>query len=108
MKIMDHCQILLLGLLSCTGPRPDTSPARILAPSKSGEPYQVSLVVTNHGSGEGQVEVDVRLHEQKQGAIYFADKKLNLRGHESVHLRVDVDAPPGDYTAEVEIHYPPS
>jgi hypothetical protein len=63
--------------------------------------------VKNRGSGEGQVEVHIWLHEKQSGQTYFADKKVDLRSHESVHLIVEVSAPPGDYTAEVETDYPP-
>lgn len=92
---------------ACTGPRPSASAPVVLPKSSPEAPYRVSLVVQNQGSGEGQIEVNVRLHEKNRNETYFADKKVDLRGHENVHLIVSISAPPGDYAAEVDAVYPP-
>jgi hypothetical protein len=94
-------------LAACTGPKPNAGPPRVLPPATAGEPYRVSLVVKNEGSGEGQVELNVRLREKNRQATYFADQKVNMKEHESVHVIVSIPAPPGDYTAEVSAEYPP-
>lgn len=99
---------MFFALLSaCTGPRPEAGAPVILSPAHKDDAYRVSLVVRNQGTGEGQVEVDIWLHEKKRNETYFADRKVNLRSHESVHLIVDVQAPPGEYVAEVKAQYPP-
>ncbi|MFL5812932.1 MAG: hypothetical protein ACJ763_05095 [Bdellovibrionia bacterium] len=98
---------VFIVFVACTGPKPSAGPATILPPLSAGAPYRVSLVVKNDGSGEGQIDLNVRLHEKRQQAAYSADQKVNLKGHESVHVIVSVPAPPGDYTAEVSAEYPP-
>lgn len=115
MRLLNRFQYLWLAgvmsyflfLAACTGPRPSVSTPKVLLPSSVGGPYRVALTVRNEGSGEGQVDVNVRLHEKSKQATYFADQKLNLKSHENVQVIVSVPAPPGDYTAEVEAEYPP-
>lgn len=99
--------IVFIALAACTGPRPNAGTPKVIPPASAGEPYRVSLVIKNDGSGEGQIALNVRLHEKSQQATYSADQKVELRGYESVHVIVSVPAPPGDYTAEVSADYPP-
>jgi hypothetical protein len=115
MKLLNRFQFVWFAMVmayfvflaACTGPRPSASVPKVFPPSSAGEPYHVSFEVKNDGSGEGQVEVNVRLHEKNQQATYFADQKLNLKSHEIVHVIVSVPAPPGDYAAEATAEYPP-
>jgi hypothetical protein len=65
------------------------------------------LDLKNLGAGEGQVEVDVWLHEESRARTYFSDRKVNLRSHENLQIIVEVVAPTGNYTAEVKANYPP-
>lgn len=99
--------LMFAFIAACTGPRPSASAPVLLTRVHPDDPYRVSLVVQNKASGEGQVDIHVWLHEKNRKETYFSDKKVNLRSHESVHVIVDVPAPPGDYTAEVESKYPP-
>jgi hypothetical protein len=96
-----------IAFAACTGPRPNAGTPTVLPPVSAGGPYRVSLVVKNDGSGEGQIALNVRLHEKSQQSTYSADQKVELKGHESLHVIVSVPAPPGDYTAEVSADYPP-
>jgi hypothetical protein len=68
---------------------------------------RVEARLVNAGRGQGQVEVTVRLRDRRTGRVVEDERHVELRGHESVRLVADVEAPPGDYHADVEAEYPP-
>jgi hypothetical protein len=66
----------------------------------------VEAVVRNDAAGEGQVSVNVRLHDAA-GRTFQKEQSLNLRRREQVMLVVDIEAPAGTYRADVDVRYPP-
>jgi hypothetical protein len=100
--------IVLLGSLPfwlryCAGPRAEVD---AVAMEKVEGGYRVRATVKNR-SGDGQVNLLVRLHDKKTGAIWQAVDSPDLRRGEQLDVGVEVRAPEGDYWPEVEVRYPP-
>jgi hypothetical protein len=96
----------LLALAGCQGPRPSVSDVRV-TPSPLPGRYRVEAVVTNGSGGEGQIEVRIRLRDRDGGRVIEDERDLELRGRETAHLTADIEAPRGDYDADVKAEYPP-
>lgn len=97
---------LLLLLAACGGPRPRVDHVRI-EPAPIPGHVRVEAKLVNRARGQGQVEVTVRLSDKRTGHVIEQERNVELRGRESVELVADVEAPLGDYTAEVVAKYPP-
>lgn len=96
-----------LWVSNCSGPRPSVSDLRIQAPRTPGGPYTLSALVTNNGPGHGQVDVTFRLRDQRSGHTFEQDETVTLEAGEQAVVSVQMDVPPGIYTSEVEVEYPP-
>lgn len=96
----------LLSLTGCPGPRPSVNDAQV-RPSPLPGRYRVEATVDNRSRGEGQVDVRIQLRDRRTGHTVEADRDLQVHGHEQAHLTADIEAPPGEYDAQVEAEYPP-
>jgi ABC-type uncharacterized transport system auxiliary subunit len=92
-------------LAACSGPHATTSDTRVQASTRPGF-YRVEVRVHNSG-GTGQVELTVRLHNKESGRIVTHTQSVDLQPHDRADVAMEVPAPPGDYTAEVSVAYPP-
>jgi len=98
--------LALLLVAGCGGPHARVSNVRV-EPSPTPGRIRVEARVENLGRGEGQVEAQIRLRDRRTGRAIAAERNLELRPHGTVALVADVEAPPGDYSAEVDAEYPP-
>lgn len=96
--------LLLVG--ACGGPRARVSNVRVEASPLPGR-VRVEARIENLGRGRGQIEAQIRLRDRRTGRAIAAERNLELRPHGAVALVADLEAPPGDYSAEVEAEYPP-
>lgn len=96
-----------LWVLNCTGPVPTVVETRLREPGRPSEPYLVEAVVQNTWRGHGEVNVAVRLHDATGRQTYSAEETVPLEPYETVRVVVPVYAPPGGYTPEVQVEYPP-
>ena len=99
--------IAVLWVANCSGPQPSVGDVRLIPPSSDGAPYRVEATIRNTGRGHGEVAVTVRLRDDRAGRSVETDRKLDLEEHETTLLVADVPAPPGQYTPDVEVVYPP-
>jgi hypothetical protein len=95
--------IVTLVLAACAGPRPE---ARVLSVAPSPQPgdQRVTVDLTNHSGGDGEVELRVVL--RGGGTEVTADKTVEMDGHQHLVVAVDVPAPPGTYTASATAEFP--
>ncbi|HEX5441328.1 MAG TPA: hypothetical protein VFW76_10615 [Ktedonobacterales bacterium] len=104
--------VLLLGatvlwVANCSGPRPVADHLTVQAPSAPDKPYRVTARVQNDGTGHGQVRVVFRLRDLHSGRVYQQSEMITLQGGETIIVGVDITAPPGAYSPEVTVNYPP-
>ena len=115
MKTLGSAALLLLAagvagalwVQNCSGPRPTVDAVQVVAPTQAGDPYRVRALIRNQGSGEGQVDVVLRLREPGTGRGYQADEKAELQPGEASWVSAEIAAPPAEYGAEAEAQYPP-
>ena len=96
-----------LWISNCSGPRPSVSNLQVQPHQTPVGPYVASALVTNNGPGHGEVEVTLRLRDQRSGHAYEQDETVTLDAGEQAVVSAQIDAPPGTYTPEVEVNYPP-
>ena len=96
-----------LWVLNCSGPRPELRRVRLTPPSVVGGAYQMEAVVRNSGPGHGQVAVIFTLRDTRTGHTYQQDESADLSAGETAVLSAEIPAPPGTYTPNVEVQYPP-
>jgi hypothetical protein len=84
----------------CSGPRPELVSARMRG-------AVAEVVVRNAGSGEGLVQVDLRLRPRAGGAPVLHTEKATLRPYETAKIEARIDGARGDEQLEVELDYPP-
>jgi hypothetical protein len=89
-----------LFVRGCSGPRPELVSARMRG-------TVLEIVVRNAGSGEGQVQLDSRIHPRGGGAPILRTEKASLRPRETAHIEEKIDGARGDERVEVELDYPP-
>ena len=99
--------VAALWVVNCSGPRPSASDPKVTAPSAPNQPYRVTARVENDGPGHGEVQVIFRLRDTHTGRVYQQTEMVTLQSGEAVVVGVDISAPPGDYTPEVTVNYPP-
>ena len=106
MKRLTGLLLALLITAACLGPKPEVRSA-VVAPAKDGK-AAVTVVITNSGSGDGQVEVVVTLRRGDE-VVGRADRTTELRSRETITLvlMVDVPADAKDLTVEARVSYPP-
>lgn len=96
-----------LWVINCSGPRPSASHLRVQPPQSAGEPYLLSAVISNGGIGHGEVEVTFSLRDRATGSIYAQSETVTLEENEQAVVTVAINAPPGSYTPQVQVDYPP-
>lgn len=99
--------VCFLWIVNCSGPRPSWSQLQVQPPSGASQSYQVTLDVTNSGPGHGEVDVVVRLKSKATGKTYEQDQTVTLESGETSVVTLQVNAPPGQYTTQVDLEYPP-
>jgi len=97
---------LLLLTTGCLGPKPEVRSAEV-APPKDGK-AEVTVVIANTGSGDGQVELKITLR-QGEDVVGRADEKTQLKARETITLVLEVSVPPDatKLTVDAEVVYPP-
>lgn len=98
---------IALYVSNCSGPQTTATDLRVLPPHITGGPYRVEAYVHNGGPGHGEVDVIFRLVSKKTGDTVEADDKVSLDAGETSLAWADIEAPPGQYTPQVSIDYPP-
>lgn len=96
----------LLLTAACAGPHPTVDDVSVGSSPQPGR-VRVQARVRNRSGGRGQVEVQIRLRESRSGRVVQAEQQLELAPHAETRLVTDVEAPSGDYRAEVSAEYPP-
>ena len=98
--------IAVLWVANCSGPQPSVGDVRLIPPPSDGAPYRVEATIRNTGRGHGEVAVTVRLRDDRPPERRNRPQ-ARLEEHETTLLVADVPAPPGQYTPDVEVVYPP-
>ena len=104
--------LVALGLTGCLGPKPAVVEVKKQPPASQSDPYRVQVVIENHGPGDGQVEVSVRLVDKRnQQTIQFdsQDVQLDTGERQSVNFEETLppDAPPAEQIdVQVAAQYP--
>jgi hypothetical protein len=95
--------IVTLVVAACAGPRPE---ARVIsvAPSPQAGDQRVTVDLTNHSGGEGEVELRVVL--RGNGIEVAAEQNVEMDGHQHLVVEVDIPAPAGTYTASATAQFP--
>ncbi len=99
--------VAALWVVNCSGPRPSASDPKVTAPSAPNQPYRVTARVENDGPGHGEVQVIFRLRDTHTGRVCQQTEMVTLQSGEAIVVGVDNNAPPGDYSPEVTVNYPP-
>ena len=101
--------VVAAALGACTGPRPIVAKREVIPPRSPGDPYTVLAAIQNTGRGEGQAEATARLRSRTTGQTAAqAVRPVELSPLETVQVRFELKAPPGDeYDAIVDVKYPP-
>jgi hypothetical protein len=102
--------LVVIGALwvsQCSGPRPVIQGVEVEEPEESGEPYRVTATITNAGPGHGESRVLFRLREPASMRAFQYEESLQFGQGDTLRVVAEISAPPGDYTPEVEVEYPP-
>lgn len=104
--------VVLLGVaalwaVNCSGPRASASDLSVQPPTSANTAYQMSAAIHNAGPGHGQVQVTFRLRDKRGGQTYEQMQTVALDAGETSVVSAQITAPPGDYTPEVDVAYPP-
>jgi hypothetical protein len=91
---------------SCLGPKPQVRSATVADP-KDGK-ANVTVVIANTNSGDGQVEVKVTLKKGEE-IVGQAEKTIEIKERETITLVIEVDVPEDarDLKVQAEAAYPP-
>lgn len=107
-------KILLAALVACgcgcSGPHPTIVKQELKLPTSHDAPYTLVVTVRNESGGEGQAELTARLHPRGSDTQTVAQvtQDVDLSPHETVAVTLSLPTTErGDYTADVEMHYPP-
>ena len=98
---------LALWVAQCSGPQAEVVSVELVEPAREGAPYQVHATLWNAGPGHGEVNVTARLRERASGRTVQQERKAHLQEKETTLVVVEIPAPRGSYTPEVEVEYPP-
>jgi hypothetical protein len=90
---------------ACSGPHATATDARVHPSARPGF-YRVDLRLVNSG-GRGQVELTVRLRNTASGSVVTQEQPVDLERRDRTDVAIEIPAPPGDYTVEVTVNYPP-
>lgn len=96
-----------LWVVNCSGPRASASDLSAQAPTSANPAYQLSAAIHNTGPGHGEVQVTFRLRDRGSGRTFEQMQSVSLDAGETSVVSVQITAPSGNYTPEVEISYPP-
>ena len=92
-------------LAACSGPRATATDTHV-QPSTHPGFYRVEVRLHNSG-GTGQVELTVRLRNTESGRIVTHTQSVDLQPHDRADVAMEIPAPPGNYTADASVAYPP-
>jgi hypothetical protein len=92
-------------IAACSGPRATATAARVRPSARAGF-YRVEARLVNAG-GRGQVELTVRLRNKETGRIVTQEQPVDLQPRDRADVTLEVPAPPGEYTVDVTVDYPP-
>jgi hypothetical protein len=98
--------LVALWVLNCSGPSPEVTGVQLVEPTADGAPYRVEATVQNQGAGHGEASVTVRLRDQATGWTVQQNVTIALQAHETTLVVVNLHAPRGRYTPEVDVEYP--
>ena len=98
----------VLWVAQCTGPKPQVADVRLQEPQSESDPYVVLATLHNTWRGQGEVRVTARLRDSGTGTSYEKEAQATLNGRESVAVAIEIHAPRGHYTPDVQAEYPPS
>ncbi len=106
--------VVLVLLTGCLGPSPVVEKQTLVPPSAPGQPFQVEAVVTNQGSGDGQIRVTASLKNKQTGVtLARGDQTVDLRDHERLNVVIPLVPPssagnpdPKDLDVDVTVEYP--
>ncbi len=106
-----NTRLVLCGLAllvsGCFGPKPTVVRVEMQRVEKDHDLYVVSAEIHNAVGGDGEVSIEGKLIERSTGKTYRAEEKVHLAGHETTVVKLRIEAPPGNYEAEVSAEYPP-
>jgi subtilase family serine protease len=91
--------------LACAGPRAKVTDTGVRPSARAGY-YRVNARITNAG-GRGQIELTIRLRNSRDGRIVTQAQAVDLQPRDHTDVAVEIPAPPGDYTVDVQADYPP-
>ena len=97
--------VLGAWLCACSGPRATATETRAHPSPRAGF-YRVETRLSNSG-GSGQVEVIVRLRNKETGRVVTQAQPVDVEPRDHTDVAVDIPVPPGEYTADVSVEYPP-
>ncbi|MFN8534830.1 MAG: hypothetical protein U0556_14935 [Dehalococcoidia bacterium] len=107
MVVLSLVAAALLWVVNCSGPRPEVRDVRLQAPESDGAPYRIEVEIANPWRGHGQAAVTIRLIDTDRGLTVIEQRKIALEPDEQTVLVAEIAAPPGRYTPQVEVRYPP-
>ena len=96
---------LSAAFCACSGPRATATETRVHPSARPGF-YRVETRLVSSG-GRGQVEVTVRLKNKQTGRVVTQAQPVDVEPRDHTDLAIEIAAPPGDYTADVSVQYPP-
>jgi hypothetical protein len=96
--------VLVTG--ACLGPKPEVGSATVAAPTDG--KAEVTVVLINSGSGDGQVELKITLRQGDQ-VVGRAQQAVELKSKETITIVTRISVPSGarDLTVQAEVAYPP-
>ena len=100
------CALVLL-VSGCFGPKPRVVRVEMQRLEGGHDVYIVTAEIHNREGGDGQVSIQGKLIERSSGKTYRAQDKVHLGGHETTVVKLRINAPLGNYKAEVSAEYPP-
>ncbi len=99
--------VVALWVANCSGPEAEVTSVQLLEPATESAPYRVQVAVQNQGPGHGEVNVIARLRDHATGYTFQESRTAALEAKETTLVVVEVYAPRGSYSPEVEVEYPP-
>ena len=92
-------------VVACEGPHARALDAQVRPSARAGY-YRVEAHLVNSG-GRGQVELTIRLRNERNGQIVTEARSVDLEPHDRTDVAVEIAAPPADYAVDVRVGYPP-
>jgi hypothetical protein len=96
----------VLWVINCSGPAPAIRQVRVQPAQEEGG-YNVNVTLQNDSPGHGEVQVTATLRDQNTGEVYTQTQNVFVQSGQIAVVTVNVQAPPGSYTPNVQAAYPP-